>query len=279
MDRLKTESTKIRASRAFLKKGTCSRTFFFVLNREFGHLKDDEERAVDPLAGGILQQGYQCGMLWGAALGLGAESFRRSENLEESVALTILSTQHVMESFQNRTNTIDCEEITKTDFSNGWSFAKYMLSGKFTSCFRLAGKWGPEVVEAAHEGLNMLPDNNEKPAISCSSELVKKMGGTDEEAAMVAGFAGGLGLSGDGCGALAAALWMNNLKEHIRKTGKSAPYKPDRNIFLDAFYKETDFEIECSSICKRKFESIDEHTEYVRNGGCMQLIEVLASIK
>ena len=279
MDRIKAERTKIRASRAFLKKGTCSRTFFFVLNREFGHLKDDEERAVDPLAGGILQQGYQCGMLWGASLGVGAESYRRSESFEESVALSIVATQYVMKSFANRTNTIDCEEITKTDFSNGWSFAKYMLSGKFTSCFRLAGKWGPEAVQAVHEGLNMIPDCSEKPSISCASEVVKKMGGTDEEGAMVAGFAGGLGLGGDGCGALAAALWMNNLTEYIRKTGKSAPYKPDSNIFLDAFYKQTDYEIECSSICNRKFKSIDEHTEYVQNGGCKKLIEVLSSIK
>ncbi|HSA94524.1 MAG TPA: hypothetical protein VLJ16_00640, partial [Acidobacteriota bacterium] len=51
--------------RQFLKKGTCSRALFFILDREFGHLQDDEERATELLAGGIVQQGYQCGLLWG----------------------------------------------------------------------------------------------------------------------------------------------------------------------------------------------------------------------
>ena len=39
--------------------------------------------------------------------------------------------------------------------------------------------------------------------ISCASEVAAKMGASDEEMVMVAGFAGGLGLSGNACGALA----------------------------------------------------------------------------
>ena len=66
--------------RLFLKKGTCSHTLFYILNREFGYLKEDAERASDPLAGGLAQEGYQCGMLWGSTLGAGAESFRRNED-------------------------------------------------------------------------------------------------------------------------------------------------------------------------------------------------------
>ena len=42
------------------------------------------------------------------------------------------------------------------------------------------------------------------------------MGGSEEEIAMVAGFAGGLGLSGNGCGALSAAIWKTIL-ELVRK--------------------------------------------------------------
>lgn len=34
-----------------------------------------EERAADPLAGGV-QYGYQCGMVWGAALAAGAQAYR-----------------------------------------------------------------------------------------------------------------------------------------------------------------------------------------------------------
>ena len=60
MGKIASERVKLKAKRTFIKKGTCSRTFFYLLDREFGHPRDDEEKAIDPLAGGILQQGYQC---------------------------------------------------------------------------------------------------------------------------------------------------------------------------------------------------------------------------
>jgi len=49
----------------FRNCGTCSQTFFYLLNREFGHRKENEERAADLLAGGLRHRGFQCGMLWG----------------------------------------------------------------------------------------------------------------------------------------------------------------------------------------------------------------------
>jgi hypothetical protein len=54
------------SGRRFLKKGTCSRALFFILDREFGRPQDDEECAAELLAGGIAQQGYRCGLLRGA---------------------------------------------------------------------------------------------------------------------------------------------------------------------------------------------------------------------
>ena len=93
------KTTKNDTKRVFLTKGACSHTFFYILNREFGHLKESEERASDPLAGGIFQQGYQCGMLWGSALAVGAESFRRYDEQGQAIAQAITATQHILESF------------------------------------------------------------------------------------------------------------------------------------------------------------------------------------
>ena len=50
----------------FLTLGACSQLFFYLLNREFGYPLETEERAADPLCGGIMMQGQQCGMLVGA---------------------------------------------------------------------------------------------------------------------------------------------------------------------------------------------------------------------
>ena len=73
----------------FKKLGTCSRTFFYIINREFDNPKEAEERASDPLAGGIFKQGYQCGMLWGASLAVGAEAYRRSDNRDQAIGVAI----------------------------------------------------------------------------------------------------------------------------------------------------------------------------------------------
>jgi len=47
-----------------------------VLNNAFDHSLETEENAAMPLAGGIMQYGYQCGMIWGATLAAGAQAYR-----------------------------------------------------------------------------------------------------------------------------------------------------------------------------------------------------------
>lgn len=277
MNLIKTKKAKLNAKRVFLTKGTCSYTFFYILNREFGHPKEKEERALDPLAGGILQQGYQCGMLWGASMAVGAESFRRHNEMAKAVAVAIKATQHLMESFKNRTKCIECEDFTKTNFKNKWSFAKYMFTGKFLSCYKLAEKWAPEAIKAAHEGLSLEQNESTQKAISCASEVVKKMGGSEEEIAMVAGFAGGLGLSGSGCGALGAAIWKTILELVRTENWKSSLSDPDSERIIKKFYEATDYKMECYEICGKRFNTIDEHTEFIKNGGCKKLINVLAN--
>lgn len=277
MDITKSKKVKLKAKRVFLKKGTCSHAFFYILNREYGHAKAHEELAIDPLAGGILQLGYQCGMLWGASMAVGAEAFRRYKNTGKAIAVTIRATQHIMKSFEKMTNCIDCEDFTKTDFKNKWSFAKYMISGKFLSCYKLSEKWAPEAIKSANKGLELEGQESVLPTLSCASEVVKKMGGTDEEIVMVSGFAGGLGLRGSACGALAAAIWKTILELVKKNSWKSSLSDPDSQKVLDRFYEITDYEPECNKICGKYFKTIDEHTEFIKNGGCRELINVLAT--
>jgi len=277
MKAFKAKKAKLKGTRTFLKKGTCSRTFFHILDREFGHPLPEEEKAVDPLAGGILQQGYQCGMLWGASLAVGAEALRRYRDPGKAAGVAILATRHLMQSFEDRTGSIECEDITHTDFQNRRSFARFMLSGKFISCFKLAGNWAPEALDAAEEGLAGGPEELPDQSLSCASEVVRKMGAGEERVHMAAGFAGGLGLSGSGCGALAAAIWMNALMNNSAGTGKSASYDPAADPVLKVFYEETDYVMECKLICGRTFNNLQEHTDFLNEGGCKKLIDVLSA--
>ena len=113
--------------------------------------------------------------------------------------------------------------------------------------------------------------------MSCASELIRLMGGSEEHILMAAGLAGGLGLSGNGCGALAAAIWMNSLIQIKKGIKESASFDPNTDPTLKTFYEETDYEIECANICGQKFATLEEHTEFLQKGGCRKLIEVLSA--
>ena len=189
-------AVKNDARKVFVKKGACSHTFFYLLNREFGHLRGDEERGLDPLQGGIMQMGYQCGMLWGASMAVGAESYRRSEKQCQATSMAITATQHIMKSFKKTTKSYDCNDITDTDFSSKFEMLRFMIFKSY-SCFGLARKWIPDAISAAEEGLSFEQSNIPDQCMSCASEVARKMGASDEQMAMVAGFAGGLGLSGN----------------------------------------------------------------------------------
>lgn len=215
-------------------------------------------------------------MLWGASMAVGAEAFRRNDDQSEAIAMAITTSQHIVESFLNSSKSIECEEITNTDFNNKFGLAKYMFTGKMFVCFNLAARWAPEAIKTAHEGLSVKLSTNAKQTKSCASEVIKKMGGNDEEAVMVAGFAGGIGLSGNGCGALGAAIWKITLE--LVKTG-AWKYTLSNQTFdniLEKFYEASDYEMECSKICGKQFKTVEEHTEFINNGGCSKIIDVLA---
>lgn len=264
--------------KTFLKLGSCSRTLGYILNREFENPKEDEEHALDPMAGGIFQQGYQCGMLWGTSLAVGTESYRRYNDSGKAIAYALKGTQNLMESFTKRTGSIDCYDITQCDFNKKRNLLRFVFSGKAFSCFRLAERWAPEAIEAATEGIS--PNGSDLPqhCMSCATEVVRKMDGSDEEMHMVAGFAGGLGLSGGACGALSAAIWMKSLSQGKGESGKFLAYDKDSSNILETFYHATDFEILCSTISGKKFKDIEEHTDFIKNGGCENLINVLAAL-
>ena len=267
----------------FMELGTCSRTLFFITNRSFGRSKGTGELASDPLAGGIMQRGHQCGMLWGASLAAGAESYHRYENRDQAVSSSITATQHLIASFSNRTNAVNCRDITNIDFTSTFGLVKFMITGRFLDCFDLAEQWAPEAVQAANQGLSKDQSNPSKNCINCASEVARRMGASDEEMVMVAGFAGGLGMSGNACGALSAAIWMNtfawcraNTIDCNVETGESPSENANATRTLNAFDAATDSEILCHKICGRQFSSIEAHSAYIKNGGCQKLIETLA---
>jgi hypothetical protein len=267
----------------FRKYGTCSRTFFFLLNREFGYRKENEERASDLLAGGLLHRGYQCGMLWGSVLAVGAESFRRYGDSDRAIAGAVQAAQSVMESFKRITQTHNCREIVHCDLSRYTGMLKMMIDvfshGLMNfRCFNIAEQWTGYALEAAGNGLSGHHNDISKPMLSCASEVLKKMGAGKEEVVTVAGLAGGMGLTGNACGALGAVIWMCLLDWCNKHPGKNLPFfnnKTAKNI-MKRFTSITNSELLCHKICGKKFATLEEHTDFIKNGGCEKLICELA---
>ena len=93
MTQAKSKISSMRTVGAFLNGRACSDTLCHVLNRAFGQPMQREERAAMPLAGGIMQYGHQCGMLWGATLAAGAQAFRLLGASPQAEAGAILAAQ------------------------------------------------------------------------------------------------------------------------------------------------------------------------------------------
>ena len=270
----------------FRKCGTCSQTFFQLLNREFGHRNRNAERASDLLAGGLRHRGFQCGMLWGSSLAVGAESFRRHGDGDRAIATAVRATQAVMASFKRITTTHNCREIVQCDLTRFTGmmkmFADVIVHGFMNfRCFNIAEQWTENAFEAARSGLsgrNSVPSSAVK---SCATEVLKKMGAGTEEAITVAGLAGGMGLSGNACGALAAVIWMRLLEWCRKHPGKVPPYFHNRiaTRIMHGFLLITNSELLCSRICGRTFATLEEHSDYLRNGGCEKLMDVLAGLQ
>ena len=300
------EKAKLNPGKTFWKKGACSHTMFHLLNYEFDNVKPKEEKAADILAGGIAMKGHQCGMLWGAALAVGAESFRRYNDRKEAIeaeaasskeviatesllyiseatSTAINASKYLIESFHHRAGTVNCRDITKVDWEKKSHFIFFLMKTVaqgfiFSPCFRFIDKWTPEAIQAANKGLLEITEQN-KPCLSCASEVLRKMGASDEASITVAGFAGGIGLSGNGCGALSAVIWYKMLEWGENNPGKTPSMfkNPVIKGILQTFYNQTGSEMLCHKICGRKFASVNEHTEYLKNGGCRNLIEALSN--
>ena len=140
----------------------------------------------------------------------------------------------------------------------------------------MAGWYAPlafdEIDSALSEGVADVPS----PPVSCAALLARKMGEADMHAVMASGLAGGIGLCGGACGALGAAIWILGMKIG-REEGDKMDYKDPRiQEVIDRFTQHTGDRFECSEIVGRRFEDVEDHAEYLRGGGCSELMEVLA---
>jgi hypothetical protein len=251
-----------------------------VVDCSFDHPLKLEEEATIPFAGGIANLGYQCGMLWGAALAAGAQAYRLLGPGPQAETEAIIAAQRLVESFRARTNNeINCLEITDINLQGKnqvLPILKFIIKGGPIGCFRMAAGYAPEAFSEINTALSEKHIAPPTLPVSCTAMLAQKMGASDMHTVMAAGFAGGIGLSGGACGALGAAIWITGMNRPEKEVGFNVMDSWVGDT-IDRFVESADFEFECSEIVGRKFENIGDHADYLRDGGCSKIIEVLAT--
>jgi len=242
------------------------------VNRAFGHALKPEERAAGPLAGGIVGNGYQCGMIWGAALAAGAEAYRSVGAGHRAETASLLAARRIVESFRTHNGAVDCFDLTDTDFRSKRQTWKYLLSGKPIGCFRMAARYAPVAFAEIRAALG--EEHGDAPAapVSCSALVARRLGASDVHAVMAAGFAGGIGLSGGACGALGAVVWLDAMSGGRDRKALEA----SATRIVERFLTASGHAFECSEIVGRRFVDVADHAAHLRRGGCARILEALS---
>jgi hypothetical protein len=276
----------------FLRCVSCSEATFTILDRGAGLELDDLEQAAHPLAGGFLSQGHACGMVWGTGLAIGVRAGKRFDDPEAAASAALTVMVRAVDEFEKMAGSINCREIIGCSLARASGRLRYILSGKPNLCTRLVIKWTP----FANELIDRELDAFEKTATSqagknCAVETMSRCAaglGIDVDPGTVAAFAGGAGLRGNACGALAAGVFALGLKYYQGRNkprdtllgaalqelgaGDGLLKAPDRlrEKFISRFGSEL-----CLDVAGRKFASPGDHSDFISGGGCEELIEAV----
>ena len=275
MTKTATAITTFGTAKAFTQDA-CSGTLLTVLNRALGHPMKAEESASNVLAGGIMTHGYQCGQLWGASLAAGAEAHRRYRPGPRAEAAAMNAARRLVDAFRELNGATDCFDLTDADFQKKTGLLKYFVKAGPIACGRMAVRFAPVALDVINEALAEEPEEHTSGCGSCAAMIAREMGASELQATMAAGLAGGIGFSGGGCGALGVALWITSLSNPDEEIGLSAEGTKFGEV-IDAFLQASDHQFECSEIAGREFDDMDDHAQYLRSGGCSELINALVA--
>jgi hypothetical protein len=254
-----------------------------VVDSSYGNPKIIEEGAVAPLAGGILQNGYQCGILWGAALAAGVRAHQQLGSGPYAETQAILATQNLVRAFSLRNTHINCSDIVgfnwRGDSSNSLArqILKFFLRGGLWICFSNTANFAKTTHHEINRTLTVSSQTVPTTPVSCASLLARQMGASDMHAVMAAGFAGGIGLSGGACGALGAAIWITGMAQSRENHSKPGLNDPLTLAVLERYLGATNGEFECARVVGKHFADVADHADYLQAGGCAKIIQALAA--
>ncbi len=233
--------------------------------------------------GGILMHGYQCGALWGAALAAGARAQALLGTGPQAELAALLASQRLVEVFRERNGSLDCGDINTMEMK-GISplklFAHFFLKGGTLRCAGLCAHLVNQAADIIESTMKDPPDAPRCQPVSCAAQLARRLGLSEPRVTMCAGLAGGIGLSGDACGALGAATWLLGLRmreeQGLEQLWGDERFEARFEAMVERYLEAAGYEFECEQAIGRRFTTAQEHADYLQDGGCAEVIEALA---
>jgi hypothetical protein len=264
-----------------------------MLNRAAGYESKEIEEASDPLCGGLLLDGdCACGVLWGAGLAAGVRARERLPDRNAARLAALLSAKACLNWYSAQGKPVDCGQIIGM---KKWNMPLYLLKGNLRVCLRQLSECALDFHNRIDETLQIVETSGEaQPLRNCASESFRETArviGLEEEDGdvLVAGLAGGLGLSGNGCGALVGAVFAHMLKYFKdRDKPKHSMLRSNlQGLYIGDGWMEPAREVvrrftnaldtkKCAEITQTEFGSPEDLHRYLETGACNGLQRNLA---
>lgn len=286
--------SKDLAKHWFLHCIACSEASMTTQMRGFGIEEPAYEQALHAFSGGFMHLGHACGLLTGAALAAGFLSRTRFDDDDTRSAAALFAAIQIAKAHRELTGSVNCQEITNVSLTKLSGRLRYLQQGKGHLCGRLHIKWAFQANELIKKSLTKFSKLKQvKGCTNCAVETLRKMvssiGMKAEDSVLVAGLAGGVGLLGNVCGALAVGVFALSATKYLRQNGRKrdsqvrsalqelagTSYRGSatrlRHEFVDRFGSEL-----CNKIIRHHFQDITDHSTFIDQGGCQETIDFIA---
>jgi hypothetical protein len=274
---------------------SCSEASMTTQMRGFGLEEPVYEQGLHSFSGGFMHLGHACGLLTGAAIAAGFLARERFDDDEARAAAALYATIRLAKVHPELAGSVNCLDITDVNLTSLSGRLRYVKEGKAQLCGRLHLKWSPQAHELINKSFSEFKENIQiRDCANCAVEtlgqIVRSTGLEERDLTLVAGLAGGVGLLGNVCGALASGVYAvsvsryykHNVKERDSRLKGSfyelvgAGYRGSatqlRLKFIDSFGSEL-----CSQITQRKFSDMEEYSTFIKHGGCKEVIEFVTA--
>ncbi|MCP5085909.1 MAG: C_GCAxxG_C_C family protein [Rhodobacteraceae bacterium] len=267
-----------------------------LVNREASVEEPMLEQAMHLFSGGFMHQGHACGHLWGATLSAGIRAAETFSGADARSAAALDATCRLVGALSEDDWAFTCRQNTGFDFASLSGRLKYLRSDKPRACGRKALAWPSSANTVIDSAIaNFDPRSVATPcancAVNCMSKVASVTGIGKDESAQVAGFAGGLGLSGNVCGALSVGVFALSVRYYQDRNPEKRDSKfhaamQELNLLngglrklpsrlLQDFKSQFGSEL-CKDIVGRKFDDTADHMQFVADGGCKDVVQFVA---